>query len=820
MNCVLPKIGRAVAIATALVLLVLALPRDARADDAVDNLAKVLDIAGTALPTVPVSGQDVRESRSLFKCIDNAGDDIAVVNCLYTAKDTSVGKKVWQQSGLPSWIWKLIDVYIDVREGDFWELVADVGMAVACAVANGVFAVDVCGVAQAIIETIDDVADAFADAWEFIEDIGSAIADVLGFGGGSDGPPLWAVLYKKQLQPYVGNYAHDWLTDRPKFVADFDVTGKQPKSLLCTISQSYFKKSCAWLFSPPVGIGEQSYKPWYRDSLVYAVNLANAAAQTQGIATIGVSAAQWRQFRDDWTIYRSQADRLRRGYAVASEVILRLQCGGAADPWRVFLNAVKQPAVAADANKVLAKSTTAWKYGETTTSFCSGYAAGIKPEKIKSCEIDGNADTSLLPLECSDYDWAASCKSMAASGYVTSTKFPPALKLTCGVDVTMADVDLGKDIVAQLGKNAQGQMACELGETLSAIPPPSNSVAKPVVGGVGKPAANQKTAQPKNPMLTVVCRRDLKKARCDELLANAKKKHPKTAVSCALKYLPEYAAQAAVIKQKVAEFNVAPSAPIKQPGGKVVNIAVNTNAPKFEIYKLDPLRVKLVPAQGATLPPTLEQSPHAKSAAQLLSQNDSDCADPEIDGVEKPALCAKPPGPAQIGKPELTAPVKGPQGVDPTRPVLSGGLTSPAQGAAGAVAAQPGLVRTPITAPTAGAPKVLSGPLLPSGGAPNTRALGTQTRSPLGNQAPAMQAPQTTAPTSGGFNLPQPAPAQIARTPSASDTAEAERMLAPAGCTRIGEAANFSCATRSGFDRCESLRKQQKVSACSLAAQR
>ncbi|MGA7991888.1 MAG: hypothetical protein WCC53_10685 [Thermoanaerobaculia bacterium] len=413
-------------------------PQPARAD-AVEDLAKVLDVVGS-LPGVPINGQDVRESRSLFACIDKAGDDVAVANCLDAFKDTSVGKKAWSQTGLPSWFLKLIDVYIDVREGDFWGLVKDAGYTIACAVANVVFAVDVCGIAQAILETIQGAKELLSDVVGFIKDVGGAILDFFGLGGGSSGPPLWQVVFNGDLKPHLGEYAEDWFEQPSKFKTEFDVTGKQSQSLLCTIAQKRFAKSCAWMFGPAIGMMDQTLQPWLRGDTIKAIKMAQAAAVAQAIATMGKTAKEWLAFRHDWLAERAPADRLRKAYGIWGPPAIRLNCVAAAAPWKQFLDNVQQPDVKPEANKALS-GLAGWT-GQTTTQFCQVYEAGLNAQKLTGCAVVGTPNAQTLKLDCNPGASHTTCGSDAkAAG---STKFPPAFDLQCATHaLRMSDQKTG-----------------------------------------------------------------------------------------------------------------------------------------------------------------------------------------------------------------------------------------------------------------------------------------------------------------------------------------------------------------------------------------
>jgi hypothetical protein len=414
--------------AVSLLLGVLCLsPRPARAD-AVNDLAKVLDVVG-ALPGIPISGQDVRDSSALFGCIDKAGDDTAIANCLATFSNTPVGNKAWGQGGVPSWFKKLIYVYIDVREGDFWGLVEDAGYTIACAVANVVFAVDVCGIAQAILDTIEGAKQLLSDVVGFIEDVGGAIANFFGFGGGSSGPPLWQVVYNGDLKPHIGEYAEDWLEQPQKFKVEFDVKGQQTQSLLCTIVQKRFLKSCAWLFASPASLSpfDQPFQPWYRGDTIKAIQTAEAQATTQAIATVGKQAKDWLQFRHDWLAERAPADQLRKAYGIWGPVVIRVNCLAAAKPWKQFLDQVSQPEVKPEASKVL-NGLPGFTF-QTTTQFCLAYEAGLKSATLAGCAVVGAKTEKGVKLDCDPGASYSTCGSDAKAA--ASAKFPPAFDLQC-----------------------------------------------------------------------------------------------------------------------------------------------------------------------------------------------------------------------------------------------------------------------------------------------------------------------------------------------------------------------------------------------------
>ncbi len=167
----------------------------------------------------PVSGQDVKDSKGLFKCLDNASNDVQVIGCIDKFKDTPLGKKgVDAVGGIPSWFWKLLDAYIDLRTKDYWGLVADLGEAAICIVAQVLAAgTDLCGLIKELIEIGEKLLDAGKAVAEFFKDLGEGAWNAMKgvycasplsvFGGCDDsGPPpkpKAQVIYEKFFAPKV-----------------------------------------------------------------------------------------------------------------------------------------------------------------------------------------------------------------------------------------------------------------------------------------------------------------------------------------------------------------------------------------------------------------------------------------------------------------------------------------------------------------------------------------------------------------------------------------------------------------------------------------
>ena len=117
------------------------------------------------------------------------GDDMVACADVVSQSQTA------QDAGVPSWLPQMIDIYFDVRNKDYWGLVADAGETVACAAAEIITGVDVCGAIKTLVSAAEDVAQGAEAAVQFLADLGSdiagAIEDIgcdLGLGGCDSGP--------------------------------------------------------------------------------------------------------------------------------------------------------------------------------------------------------------------------------------------------------------------------------------------------------------------------------------------------------------------------------------------------------------------------------------------------------------------------------------------------------------------------------------------------------------------------------------------------------------------------------------------------------
>ena len=209
----LKRLLRACAAPIAAAMLLVAWPVQAKAD-VIDDIAWVLnELDKVNANPLPVKGSDLEESKGLFTCLDKASNDVEVVKCVDTFKDTSLGKKAASQAGIPSWFWDLLDVYIAFREKDYWGVVAKLGEATICIVAQIlVGGADLCGLIEDLIAIGKGLLDAGKAVAQFVASVGGAVWDgiksvgcSLGLGGCSSGSktPPEVIAYTCVFAPRV-----------------------------------------------------------------------------------------------------------------------------------------------------------------------------------------------------------------------------------------------------------------------------------------------------------------------------------------------------------------------------------------------------------------------------------------------------------------------------------------------------------------------------------------------------------------------------------------------------------------------------------------
>lgn len=159
--------------------LIIVIPQQAAADtfdDMIWVLNKVEKVSGPIFSGVSI--QDIQSSKAYVDCLVNAGNDVAVAVCTDSFHDTPLGQQAASETGIPSWFWDLLDLYVDLRTGDLWGAVEHLGKAALCIVAQYFSGgTDVCGLIKELVELGEDLLNAASAVGEFLADVGGALAD-------------------------------------------------------------------------------------------------------------------------------------------------------------------------------------------------------------------------------------------------------------------------------------------------------------------------------------------------------------------------------------------------------------------------------------------------------------------------------------------------------------------------------------------------------------------------------------------------------------------------------------------------------------------
>ena len=186
--------------------LILAAPQQAAADS-FDKMITILDLIAPTFQGVKV--QDIASSKEYINCLVHADNDLEVAVCTDTFQDTKLGQMAASETGIPSWFWDLLDLYIDIRTGDIWGAVEHLGQAALCIVAQVLAeGYDVCGLIEELAALGDTLLDAAAAVGEFLADVGGAIGDAaatagcaLGIGGCDKPTPPEVRVYQWVFAP-------------------------------------------------------------------------------------------------------------------------------------------------------------------------------------------------------------------------------------------------------------------------------------------------------------------------------------------------------------------------------------------------------------------------------------------------------------------------------------------------------------------------------------------------------------------------------------------------------------------------------------------
>lgn len=191
------------------VQLIVLTPQQATADSFDSMIWLLQKVEQASGPVFPISIQDIRASKGYINCLLNADNDIDVAICTDTFHDTALGQQAATATGIPSWFWDLLDLYLDIRSGDIWGAVEHLGKAALCLVAQVLAeGYDVCGLIEELAELGDTLLDAAAAVGEFLADAGEALADAasavgcaVGLGGCDKPTPPEVRVYQWVFAP-------------------------------------------------------------------------------------------------------------------------------------------------------------------------------------------------------------------------------------------------------------------------------------------------------------------------------------------------------------------------------------------------------------------------------------------------------------------------------------------------------------------------------------------------------------------------------------------------------------------------------------------
>jgi hypothetical protein len=176
--------------------------------DMIDDIASVLRNTGEPLQSsIGITSAGLTSFKDYINCMGNGND---IMDCTDRFLKTATG----QQLDVPDWVTKAIDLYIDVKEGAYWEIYDKYGEKLACALAIFFTGVDICGTAEVMAQTAETVYDAANAVVEFFAALGDVAYDVAKaawcgvFGcdsASSPGPSPQDVAYANFFAPSVAN---------------------------------------------------------------------------------------------------------------------------------------------------------------------------------------------------------------------------------------------------------------------------------------------------------------------------------------------------------------------------------------------------------------------------------------------------------------------------------------------------------------------------------------------------------------------------------------------------------------------------------------
>ena len=188
------------------------------------------DLAAAGVPTNQIN--DAHIVITTCAKIGAAGSAGAGIDSVIVCADTLLDSSVVQQAdiGIPTWVDYLFDIYVDIKEKDYWGLVYHVGATVACAVSQYIAGgLDVCGFLKDLAEIAGAVYDAAGDVIAFLSDA---------FDSDPKNMSL-AAYYAMYWAPKIDEFASDmFLRPQPGFDAWADAEYRRDKCYDYFVSHS------------------------------------------------------------------------------------------------------------------------------------------------------------------------------------------------------------------------------------------------------------------------------------------------------------------------------------------------------------------------------------------------------------------------------------------------------------------------------------------------------------------------------------------------------------------------------------------------------
>ncbi len=186
----------------------------------------IKDACKTALNDAGMPADKINDAYGLIQRCSGIDDVDDAIVCADTLLDSSIAKDL--ELEVPTWINSLFDIYMDIRDKDYWGLVYDVGATIACAVANYFLGTDVCAFLEDLAEIAGEIVDGVKEGAGAVNNLGEKI-----FTSQTKHVPV-VQYFQENWLPDVDNYARNIVVKKNGGYWDANVGAKY------TACQSYF----------------------------------------------------------------------------------------------------------------------------------------------------------------------------------------------------------------------------------------------------------------------------------------------------------------------------------------------------------------------------------------------------------------------------------------------------------------------------------------------------------------------------------------------------------------------------------------------------